>query len=234
MVAEPTGNQSAGWEAVTPSTKERGPKEVRVWDPFVRVAHWLLAAAFFIAYLTDGKPQWLHVWSGYLVAAIIVSRIVWGLVGPRHARFAEFVPSPRAALRYLIDLVRLRAPRHLGHSPAGGAMIVALILSLSITAGTGMALLAIRENQGPLAPWLGGQVVAAAPTPSKPGERKPKPGRMVKQVHELFSNLTLLLVGFHVAGVAGASFAHRENLVRAMITGRKRAPDSPARQAPAE
>ena len=211
-----------------PRNPERRTNDVRVWDPLVRVGHWLLAAAFFVSYLTEGKPQWLHVWSGYLVATIVVARVIWGLVGPRHARFVDFVPSPRAALRYLFDLLRMRAPRHLGHSPAGGAMIVALILSLAVTAGTGMALLAIRKNEGPLAPWLGQAAVASAAPTKATGERAPKPGRVVKQVHELFSNLTLFLVGFHVLGVLFASFAHGENLVRAMITGRKRAPASDA------
>lgn len=197
--------------------------QVEVWDPFVRAGHWLLVAGFAVSYITEGKPQWLHSWAGYAIAAIVVLRLVWGIVGPRRARFADFVRGPRAVLGYLADLARFKAPRHLGHSPAGGAMIVALLLSLAITTGTGMALLAIRENQGPLAPWLG-QEKAAAAAPAQPGGRVPKPGRAVKEVHEFFANATLVLIGLHLAGVLLASVAHRENLVRAMVTGRKRAP----------
>lgn len=206
----------------TPFPAERS--EIEVWDRFVRVAHWVLAACFATAYLTEGKPQWLHIWSGYAIATILVLRLGWGLVGPRPARFSQFVRGPRVVLAYLRDLLRFSAVRHVGHSPAGGAMIVALMLSLATTAGTGMALLAIRENEGPLAPWLGTSAVSEIAATALGQRKAPKPGRAVKQVHELFANFTLVLVGLHVAGVLFASFAHRENLARAMITGRKRAP----------
>ncbi|MEZ5668253.1 MAG: cytochrome b/b6 domain-containing protein [Alphaproteobacteria bacterium] len=221
---------------------------VRVWDPFVRLAHWLLAIAFAVAYLTEGEPETVHVVAGYTVAAIVLLRILWGFVGPRHARFADFVYKPQTVVGYLVGLFRFRARRYVGHSPAGGAMVVLLLLALAATTGSGLTLLAVKENEGPLAPFIG---MAAAPTgliaPARADEDEAEaedsdegedaatadvtqPDRratihQIEEIHELFANLTLLLVILHIGGVALASFAHRENLARAMVTGRKRAGD---------
>jgi cytochrome b len=211
-----------------------GQAAVRVWDPAVRVGHWALAALFAVAYLTEGEPEWLHVWAGYGLAAIVAFRVVWGFVGPRRARFADFVTGPGWALAYLRDLVAGRAPRFVGHSPAGGAMVVALLLALSLTAFTGMATLAVHENEGPLAPLLGGPapviegflppvVAPALADADDEGQRGEREDSVWEEAHELFANLSLALVIAHVAGVVLASVMHRENLVRAMVTGRKRA-----------
>ena len=85
------------------------PASTLVWDPLVRFGHWALVAAFAVAYLSAeeeaGGPDPLHVWGGYVVGAIVVLRIVWGFVGPRHARFSDFVRSPIVALTYFSDLL---------------------------------------------------------------------------------------------------------------------------------
>jgi cytochrome b len=190
--------------------------EVRVWDPLVRVVHWLLAAAVIIDWLTD-EPLWLHTWLGYLALALIVVRVAWGFIGPENARFVSFVRGPQLVFDYLAGLIRFSSKRYLGHSPAGGAMIVALLIMIAATAGTGMANLAADRGEGPLA-----SVIAKVERPPRvPGQRRPQ--LLMKQVHETVANITIALVVLHVLGVALASFAHRENLVRAMITGRKRA-----------
>jgi cytochrome b len=189
--------------------------EVRVWDPLIRVVHWLLAAAVLTDWITD-EPRWMHVWLGYLAGLLIVVRIVWGFVGPENARFASFVRGPRVVFDYLTGLVRFSSERYLGHSPAGGAMIIALLILIAATVVTGMANLAADEGTGPLS-----SVIAKVERPLRvPGQRRPP--LVMKQVHETVANATLVFVVFHVLGVALASFAHRENLLRAMITGRKR------------
>lgn len=208
-------------------------KRIAVWDPLVRALHWILVLAFAIAYLTEDDFETAHVWAGYAVGAVVLVRVAWGFAGTRHARFADFVAGPGRALRYLRDLLLFRAERHVGHSPAGGAMVLLLLASLAATVGTGLATYAVRENKGPLAPWLGTaqtMSLAATPTPvDAPGERKRdkprKPGKLLKNVHEFFANLTLVLIVAHICGVLLASLVHRENLTRSMVDGLKRPED---------
>lgn len=187
--------------------------EVQVWDPFVRIAHWLVAAGVLFNWLTD-DPLWLHSWVGYIVAGLVLARVLWGFFGPQNARFLSFVRGPRAIVDDLAGLVRFSSTRHMGHTPAGGAMIVALLVMVAASAGSGMATLAAERGQGPLS-----SVIAKVERP--PGERHPP--LVIKEVHEIISNVTIAFVVLHVLGVILASFIHRENLVRAMITGRKRA-----------
>lgn len=214
----------------------RAAGQVRVWDIFVRIFHWALVVAYFIAYLTEDDVMILHVWAGYIVGGLIVLRIFWGVVGTRHARFSDFAFGPRAAARYMLQLVTFRAPRHLGHSPAGGFMVYLLLASLLVAVATGLAAYG-AENKGPLAPLFStGQSVALpaliAPAYADDDDDDDDDRRnggehgdeFWEEVHEVFANLTIILVIAHIAGVALASLAHWENLVRSMITGRKRAP----------
>lgn len=207
---------------------------VRIWDPVVRIGHWTLVLAFFTAYFTEDDFLTQHVWAGYVVGSVVLLRIIWGFVGSRHARFSDFVRSPSTVLRYMRDLTHKRSPRYLGHNPAGGAMIMFLLISLSATVCSGLVLYAIDENAGPLAGWVANSN-EASPMPEllshananehDVGANKENDAREEywEELHELFANLTLLLVAFHVLGVLYSSRVHRENLVKAMITGRKRA-----------
>ncbi len=193
-----------------------GDEQVRVWDPFVRLFHWGVAGGFAISYLSGGEIEKPHVFMGYIIAALLLARWIWGVVGPRRARFTDFVYKPRTVLGYLRDLVTFRAKRHLGHSPAGGAMVVALMISLSATVGVGMTLYAVESGKGPLS-----SVIAYDPPPeTQPGEEEEDSALV--ELHEAVATITLWLVILHLGGVALASLVHRENLVRAMISGRKR------------
>ena len=206
---------------------------VSVWDPLVRFGHWALVIAFAVAYLSaeeeTGSTDVLHVWGGYAVGAIVVLRVLWGFVGPRYARFSDFMCGPIAALRYLVDLIAGRARRYVGHSPAGGAMLIALLAFLAATVATGV--IAYGEaGKGPLAA-RGAIVVNAASAEENEGRSavgaEGPEGRntAVGELHGALANITLALVILHVLGVGVASFAHRENLVAAMVTGKKRAGD---------
>ena len=182
-----------------------GPPQIYVWDRFVRLFHWTLVAAFTVAYLTEEDWLTVHVWAGYLVGGLIVVRVIWGFVGPAHARFSDFVYRPGEALRYVRDLLLLRAQRHLGHSPGGGAMVVLLLVLLAATVVTGLVVYGGDQQAGPLA-----------------GMFTKEFGESFEEVHELIANITLAFIIAHVAAVVFASFAYRENLVRSMLTGYKR------------
>ncbi len=183
--------------------------EIKVWDPLVRVFHWSLVASFAIAYLTEDDLLGVHTWAGYVVAGLVAFRLIWGLVGTRHARFSDFVRGPATVMAYLKDIAAFRARRYIGHNPAGGVMVLALLIMLILTCVSGIAVYGIEPGAGPLAGALAGLSHDA--------------GEAIGEVHEVLANLTLFLVVMHVAGVVLAGVQHEENLVRAMVTGRKRA-----------
>ncbi len=205
-------------------------REVPVWDLFVRTGHWVLVAAFFVAYFTEDELMTVHTWAGYVVAIYVIVRVVWGFAGSTHARFSDFAYGPLKALRYLADLVQARAARYIGHSPAGAMMVFALLFALAGTAVTGMAELAQSRGEGPLAFAIERRTASAfgdenvqAAGEGKNGEGGHEEESALLELHELFANLTLILVILHVGGVVLASWAHKESLVKAMITGTKRA-----------
>ncbi|MFZ1425201.1 MAG: cytochrome b/b6 domain-containing protein [Geminicoccaceae bacterium] len=169
-----------------------GEVSVRVWDPLVRLFHWSLVAAFATAFLSE-EGERLHEVAGYVVLGLIAFRLVWGLIGPAHARFKDFVPTPARLWAYLRSLVRGRPYRYLGHNPAGAVMILCLLGTVFIAAGSGWLMTTDRF-------WG---------------------TKWVEELHEVSAWTALALVGVHVAGVVVSSLLHRENLVRAMITGRK-------------
>ncbi len=183
-------------------------KEIKVWDPLVRLFHWSLVLAFATAYATEDDYMALHVYAGYTIAGLLLIRLIWGFVGTQHARFSDFVRPPHEAWSYLKETITFKAKRYLGHNPAGGLMIVALLLSLLLTTLTGLGAYGI-EGHGPLASWLSGI--------GEIGEDA------LEEIHEFFANFTLFLVAVHIAGVILGSISHGENLVRAMFTGTKQA-----------
>ena len=96
----------------------------------MRVFHWSLATLFLVAYATGDEVEKVHIAAGYAIAGLVAARILWGFIGPPHARFSSFVRRPREVFDYLRDVALLRAPRYIGHNPAGGAMIIALLATL--------------------------------------------------------------------------------------------------------
>lgn len=177
--------------------EQPGAKDVRVWDRVVRGFHWVLVLSFATAWLTRHSSEDIHRLAGYAAGALVALRLVWGVLGPPYARFSQFVRGPATVLGYLSAMLGGREARYIGHNPAGGAMVVALIAVMSATAMTG---------------WL-------MTTDAYFGVA------WVEMAHGLAAHGLLLLVLLHICGVALASFRHRENLVLAMITGRKRKPE---------
>lgn len=172
------------------------PARVLVWDAPVRVFHWLMVLSFAGAWLTADGERWrmVHVTLGYTMAGLVAFRVLWGLLGTRHARFTDFVRGPAAVAAYLKSLLRGRPEHHAGHNPAGALAIVALLLLAVAVPATGWALFNDLAGE-----WL-------------------------EDVHEGVANAMLALVAVHVAAVAIGSWLHRENLVASMISGRKSAP----------
>jgi cytochrome b len=180
---------------------------VKVWDPVVRIGHWTLVIAFFTAYFTEDDFLITHVWAGYILGFVVCFRLIWGFVGTSNARFTSFVRSPSTTIKYLADLARKRSRRYIGHNPAGGAMILALLILLAGTVFSGVMVYGLEDGAGPLAGFL-----------TKNAEQE----ELWEEIHEVIANLTLLMVGVHVAGMLFSAYAHRENLIKAMITGRKK------------
>ncbi len=183
-------------------------KEVRVWDPLIRFFHWALLGSFIVTYLSGDEFMALHEWAGYSIAALLVVRLIWGVVGTRYSRFADFVRSPSEIKQYLQDIMSFRARRYLGHNPAGGAMVIALLFSLSLAVLTGMAAYGSTEALGPFAGLFSGLGEEGAD--------------VLEELHEIFANAVLFLIGAHVLGVLFASVQHQENLVESMWTGFKK------------
>lgn len=215
-------------DAISPQAPEMNTgtsSKVRVWDPLVRVFHWGLVTAFATAWLTADELQPVHEFAGYTVAGLVAFRLVWGLIGSRYARFAQFLKGPGETLAYLGDMTRGRERRYLGHNPAGAAMVLALLITLSGTAFTGW----LMEDEARLA-MLPSVPAIVAPAWADDDGDAPEYGErgeiegMLTEVHETLANLMLLLAALHVGGVVLASFRHHENLARAMVTGDKRGP----------
>ena len=189
--------EGQGIPAVPAPEAGRAPSlRILVWDAPVRVFHWLTVLCFAGAWLSAESERFrlLHVTLGYTLLGLVAFRLLWGVVGSRHARFASFVRGPRAVLAYLRGLLR-GAPAHtVGHNPAGALAIIAMLgLALAVGA-TGWA-----AFDGP---WAGA-------------------GEALGELHEGLASAMLAVVGVHVLGVIASSWLHRENLVGAMFSGRK-------------
>jgi cytochrome b len=177
-----------------PASPSSTPAMVKVWDLPLRIFHWALAASVLIAWFSANAFDTVHEIAGYIVLGLISFRIVWGFIGTRYSRFRSFLRPMRAVLSYLWQLARGHPGRYLGLNPAGAAMALALLVLLAISTISGWMQITQRFFG---VDW-------------------------VEQVHTYSSNLVLILVIVHVLGVLLMCALQKENLVRAMITGRKR------------
>lgn len=167
--------------------------KILVWDWPVRLGHWLMVGGFSLAWLTGDSETFrlVHVIAGATVLAVATFRLPWGFIGSRYARFVDFVRGPAAVREYVFSLLRLQPAHHVGHNPAGGWAIV-LLLGLAILTG--------------LSGWANYNDIG---------------GGFLEELHEGLAVTMLTVVFIHVAGVLSGSLMHGENLVRAMLNGRK-------------
>jgi len=171
-----------------------GGARIRVWDALVRVLHWTLVFSVATAWLTrHARGEW-HEWIGYTALAVVATRVAWGFLGAGHARFSDFVRSAPVTAAYARDVASGREARYIGHNPLGGWMVLILLTMVTLTGFTG---------------WL-------YTTDRYWGVE------WVEELHETLSNSLFTFVAFHIAGVIYTSIHHRENLVGAMFSGRKR------------
>ena len=172
-------------------------RTIPVWDIPVRVLHWCLVLTVASAWLTRHGPGRWHEWLGYTTLAILVMRMIWGFIGSRYARFADFVAAAFVTAAYARTVFSGREARFVGHNPLGGWMVLALLLLVALVGFTGWLYTTDRF-------WGVG---------------------WVEELHETLSNTLFLFVALHILGVVFTSIRHRENLPASMLHGRKREED---------
>lgn len=184
-------------------------ERIVVWDLSTRVFHWLLAF-FVIASFFTGEDEGLlfriHTYFGYAILILLLFRIAWGVIGGEYARFSDFVKPWSEVKAYLRTVIALSPPRYTGHNPAGGWMIVVMLVTLFLIVITGMM---AAVSEGATMPFFDGLPRAIS--------------RLMNELHEGLGNAMMGLVGLHLLGVAVDWFLTRDNLVRAMIDGTKEA-----------
>jgi cytochrome b len=192
-------------------TSARHTAELKIWDLPTRVFHWLLVLSFAAAYVTN----WLgvsyftyHLWAGYFVVILLVFRILWGIVGTHHAQFINFVRHPLESVKYAFQLAKGKSKSYPGHNPLGALMVLTLLLVLLLQAVTGLFANDEIFNIGPLYGYISHEL-----------------SLKLTAVHKELFYWILGAVVLHVAAVLFYVLVKRENLVKAMVTGKKPAKD---------
>lgn len=200
---------------------------IRVWDPLVRIFHWSLVVAIAVTWVTsEDSIQW-HEWIGYAALGLIGFRLIWGIIGPRYARFTQFIRSPGEVIGYIKDLLGRREKRYIGHNPLGGLMVVALLLMTAATGFSGW--LMAEPDRLAMLPDMPAIAAPAFAGSDEQNEDREEDGEReggessLKDIHELLANMLLLLIFAHVGGVIYAGYRHKDKLAMAMITGNKAA-----------
>lgn len=187
---------------------------VRVWDLPTRLFHWLLvilvSVNLYTGFLGGLREMNLHMQSGYAILALVLFRLLWGVIGSARSRFGDFVRGPRAVLAYARGLMRGQGSESVGHNPLGGWSVMALLLVLAVQATTGLFSNDDIFTEGPLA-----KLVSKATSD------------MLTSVHDAGVRVLIALIVLHLAAVAFYWLAKGQNLIRPMITGRKRPGEAP-------
>jgi len=185
----------------------KNKKQQLVWDPLVRIFHWLLVACFLIAYILEDEMLNLHVLAGSIVLGLLVFRLIWGVIGTEHSLFSNFTCSVKQIIQHLHSLARLRPSHHVGHTPTGGVMIFLLLAVLLMLTVSGVLLYSLENNALPFSGLMAGVDLDTI--------------LLIENLHGLLADFLALSVLFHVAGVLVESLLQKQNLIRAMVTGYK-------------
>ena len=188
-----------------------GAATVRVWDRFIRFFHWSLVLGFATAFISgELHAAAIHVLAGYALSALLVARVYWGIRGREYARFRSFAFPPGEALTYMRSMLKGEPKHYFGHNPAGALMVFALLGLLALIFVSGLLTLGTIDFEGPLV-FLANRV-------------SDETSYAFRHIHELLPVVGLVAVSVHLVGVIAGSILHKENLVKAMITGRKQSP----------
>jgi len=181
----------------------------KVWDVPVRLFHWSLVLGFILAYLT-AEVHFLdvHVLIGYFLIVLLLFRVFWGFAGNQYARFKSFIFSPQETMAYMKSMRGGHPVHYYGHNPAGALMVFGLLLLLAAIFMSGLVTLAAIDFEGPLL-FLANRV-------------SDDTSYFFRHAHDFFVDVALLLIPLHLLGVVSGSMQHKENLVRAMVTGMKK------------
>lgn len=186
-----------------------------VWDLPLRLFHWLLALSIFGSWLTaELEEMQLHFWLGYWIIGLLIFRVLWGVIGPKHARFTSFTPGPGRLLRYVKELAKGAAAQSVGHNPVGSLSVLAMLILVAAQAGTGLFTTDDIIWSGPYFPAVDGDTSDALST-----------------FHRTNFNWILALIALHLIAVAFYWLVKKQNLVLPMITGRKPADVVPEAEA---
>ncbi|RYI31936.1 MAG: cytochrome B [Acetobacteraceae bacterium] len=197
-----------------------------LWDPVVRLSHWGIAVAVLLNALVTKGGSPTHVSLGWLAMALLLMRLVWGVLGPVEARFSAFPPNPVAAIRHMAQLVTGRVDHYASHNPAGALMVYAFWVSLSVVILTGLYLtggatpMQVAADQAAVASGDWSALIRDSDGESPDGDKSLR--HTAEEVHDVAANLLLFLAALHVAGVFVESRAMRRNLVKPMVLGDRR------------
>jgi len=205
---------------------ENSPQRRR-WDPIVKLTHWgIVAGVIANALVTEEGSGW-HVWVGYGLAGLLALRLLWGLIGPREARFASFPPSPARAIRHIAEIRRGEVVRHSSHNPLGALMVYAIWSCLAAIIATGIAM----SGPPPADPFAGGEhkehVQSTGPRyesedEGEESEAENEGDEVIEEAHETAVNLLYILIALHLLGVIFETRRSGREIVGAMLPGGNR------------
>ena len=199
---------------MTKLADESDSATVKVWDRFLRFFHWTLVLCFATAFISgELHASTLHVMAGYLLCILLVARVYWGFKGGEYARFRAFMFPISEAIEYLRSMLKGSPKHYYGHNPAGALMVFTLLGMLVLILASGLLTLGTIDFEGPLV-FLANRVSDGT-------------SYAFRDLHEILPNIALALVALHLLGVLVGSIQHKENLVRAMLTGKKKSPSQP-------